>query len=340
MEYDEGLITRTCAEHELLLHCTRTYVDPVRAEQTRSLLNQEIDWVYLLKLADRHSIMPLLYWRLIEICPDAVPLEILSQLRERFKKNTWHNLFLTGELIRILALIKSRRVTAVPFKGPALAALLYGNLALRDFGDLDIVIHEKDIPQVRKILIDNGYRPQFRLTQVQESALPKYRCEHAFTSGDGKIVIDLHWRFDPPYLSFSAEPQLSENDLETVVLGGKEVLTFPSEDLLLILCLHGAKHSWERIGWICDVASLIEVKKTMDWERVLRLATTQGCERMLFLGIWLAKDLMGADLPKEILQRASMDSKVVSLATQVAKNLFEQIGFSKGFKEIFFYLFS
>jgi hypothetical protein len=327
------------SEEELILLSVRTYRDTHVIERLKVLLRSSIDCDYLFQTALRHGVAPLVYWILHETCPDAVSVEVLNRFRDHFKNIAWRNVFLTGELLKFLKLFASHQIPAIPFKGPALAISIYNNLALRDFGDLDVMIREEDIPQVGQILIANGYRPQFRLTQVQEANLPKYRCEQAFTSEDDTVMIDLHWRFDPPYLSFSVKPQLLENTLETVVLGGKKVLTFPSEDLLLMLCMHGAKHRWERLGWICDVAKLLEVKKTLDWGRVLKHAEALGCQRMLFIGLFLANRVLGANLPANISHQMETALIAKSLAIQVEKNLFSSLkGFRKNFKETIFYL--
>ena len=42
------------------------------------------------------------------------------------------------------------------------------------------------------------------------------------------------------------------------------------ENLLLVRCAHGSKHLWERLGWICDVAELIRVRKRSQIGKRLR----------------------------------------------------------------------
>src|SRR5918994_94858 len=117
-------------EIELLLSCAATYQDPQAADRIRALLQEEVDWEYLLRMAYRHRTAPLLYWNLNAVCPQAVPKTALYQLRDHFHANNLRNLFLTRELLRLLNLFAAHGVSAVPFKGPALASLAYENLAL------------------------------------------------------------------------------------------------------------------------------------------------------------------------------------------------------------------
>jgi hypothetical protein len=99
-------------------------------------------------------------------------------------------------------------------------------------------------------------------------------------------------------------------------------MTLSPEDLLLVLCLHGFTHFWERLGWICDVAGLVDQRKDLDWQQVLENANALGMRRILLLGLVLATDLLDATLPLEIRKMGSGDAVVKRLAGQVQEELF------------------
>ena len=84
-------------EVQVLLCCTRTTMDCQTAARLERLLKEPIDWQYLLKIAQRQKVMPLLYWSLNNTCPSAVPSDIMARLREHFHKNARHSLFLSVE---------------------------------------------------------------------------------------------------------------------------------------------------------------------------------------------------------------------------------------------------
>src|SRR5207245_416710 len=138
-------------EAELLLCASRASMDSGRAERIRALVRQSIDWGYVLGIGRRHGVLPLLYWHLSKIWPDAVPKAILKQLRDQFQQNTLHNLFLTGELLKLLNLFQTHGIRAITYKGPTLAMGAYGNLALRQFNDLDLLVRKNDIPKAREL---------------------------------------------------------------------------------------------------------------------------------------------------------------------------------------------
>src|SRR5215212_4710817 len=180
------------SEDELLLCCARTSRPPEMVIRIEALLRRNMDWEYLLRTAGRHGVAPLLYWHLDATCPEAVPEDILNHLREHFRANTLRNLSLTAELLRILNAFGERGIPAVPYKGPALAASVYGNLALREFGDLDILVHRRDVLRAKEVLTSMGYQARYRLTPAQEAAFLRSECEHPFER-DGESIVELHW---------------------------------------------------------------------------------------------------------------------------------------------------
>ena len=99
-----------------------------------------------------------------------IPREVQDRLRSYQMNLAVRNLGLTGELMRVLRLFAEHRVLALPFKGPTLAQFAYGDVALREFGDLDLLLQESDFPRARSLLVDQGYRPHYALTPPQEAA--------------------------------------------------------------------------------------------------------------------------------------------------------------------------
>lgn len=306
----------------------------------RALLQEEIEWTYLLSAARSHGVMPLLYWHLNATYPDAVPKTTMDQLREDFRANSRRNLFLTGELLRLLDLFEAQEVPVVPYKGPALAASVYGNLAFRQFSDLDILVHRQDFSRAKELLVSSGYRPELQLNRAHEALYLQYEREYTFTRDDGAIKVEIHWEMMSRYFSFALDTECLMRRLQPITLGGKTVPSLLNEDLLLILCVHGSKHLWERLAWIRDVAGLIQAHQSMDWEWVTRQAEALGGSRMLSLGLLLARDLLGAGLPDKISQRVQADPVVESLAADVRERLFSDVDNPPGlFEESIFHPF-
>ena len=157
-------------EVEVLLACARTPRRSDTADQIRALLREETDWKYLLRVAREHRVVPLLFSHLNATCPEAVPEAALNELRNHSHENTRRNLLLTGELLKLLNLFEAHGICVIPFKGPTLAAMAYGNLALREFDDLDILVRKQDVPRAEELLVSMEYRSQCRLNGEQQAA--------------------------------------------------------------------------------------------------------------------------------------------------------------------------
>lgn len=320
-------------EISLLLSCSHPRIDSKHADSIKEICQNNIDWNYLLRLAGCHGLIPLLFHRLNSICPEAIPGPILSRLKNHFNANLGYNRFLTGELLRLLNLFENHGIPAIPFKGPILASCVYGDLSLREFSDLDILIPEKDILRAKELLLSQGYLPIFQLNTVQETALIKSACEYNFRHERTRVNVEIHWKFFPRELFLPLTLKDIWERVKTVSIFGEEVQILSPEDLLLILCVHGHKHCWEGLGWVCDLACLIQLHQDMEWQLVIGEAYRCSSERMLFLGLYLARDLLDMDLPDYVWQKVQSDSKVESLAWMVYKDLFSERNGSLGFLE-------
>jgi Uncharacterised nucleotidyltransferase len=310
-----------CPETALLLCCLRTCMDAERADYIRTLLQKDIDWASLLQVADQHGVIPLLYWHLNTTFAEAVPKPILDRLQSQFRINTCHNLILTHELFKCLRLFAAHDIPAIPYKGPALAAYAYGNLALRQFSDLDILVRQRDVLKAKDLVLSQGYQPTYQLTPWQEAAHLCTGWDYTFERAEPYVHLEIHWCIVPKYFSFSLDLESAWKRLETISLAGTPVASLPPEELLLTLCVHGGKHYWEILKWIVDIAELIRTHPEMDWHGLMELARTLGSERLLQLGLFLAHDLLEAVLPEEVSRRIQADPVIRRLAVQVYRHL-------------------
>ncbi|MCM3874358.1 MAG: nucleotidyltransferase family protein [Pyrinomonadaceae bacterium] len=311
------------AEVQLLLACARKVIDEATAERIRTLLRGSIDWSYVIERAERHRVTPLLCQNLNEVCPTLVPAEVLKVLRAYTSTNAHYNLYRTAELIKLLRLFEASGIHALPFKGPVLAALAYGNLGLRDFGDLDILVRPQDVLRTQGLLTGQGYRlisaPGPSLSELRFSPRNK---DLIFDSANGRVRVELHWRFTGKHFDFPLEQNSMWKRLESVSIAGSVVRTLGPEELLLYLCMHGSRHGWERLLWICDVVELIRAHPAMDWPAIVEEASNLGSRRTLALGLIMARDLLGLELSPEVWRTIQVEPTTESLATRLQESLF------------------
>lgn len=311
------------AEAALLLYCARRRLKRGEDAELYTLIRQVEDWDYLLRTAYRHGLMPFLYVQLKALGGEAVPVEVLSRLRDLFFNNAARNLLLTEELHNTLALFEAEGIESLPFKGPALALQLYGDIGFRQFDDLDVIVRRQDIAGACALLLSTGYQTPYAIeARAREAAYLESHRQQLFVSRGGRVCLEIHWGFAAKSLVPALDAEHFWERLIPRRLEHTQTRALAPEDLLIVLCVHGGKHLWERLSWVCDVAELLASHPRMDWDSVLREASALGVRRMLLLGLFLTGDLLGTDLPEAILRELEQDRIVPSLARQVKINLF------------------
>lgn len=310
-------------EAELTLCCSRTVIEPETIARIGKLLRNEINWTFLMQFASHHSLTPLIYWNLNANFKDTVPPPVLEKLRSEFVLNARHSLYLTRELIKLLALLKENQIPAIPYKGPVLAHQAYNNVSFRQYCDLDILVQQNNVLRTLRLFTQHGYQVVPPLANEEEAAdLLTTKKDFRLISTDGRVILELHWRLTGKKFYFSFELEQIFKRLVPVTVAGAKMLNFAPEDYLIILCAHGSKHLWLRLLWICDINEFIRNYPNLDWELLLRRSAACGSSRMLLLGLLLAKELFGAALPQVIEDEIKTDPEVKSLVEEVIRHVF------------------
>lgn len=291
------------------------------AAEFRAVVAAVTDWGWLLAAAARNAVTPLLY-RGLAALPAAVPSDVLALARARFDENALRNLELTSHLVDVLGRLERDGVGALPVKGPVLALSAYGDIALRQFADLDIVIRRRDLARAGHVLAAAGYQPATRLERGPEAALVGSDYHRPYVNDATRVTLELHWGLGRGSFGRFLDDRWAWRNARRVSLLGREVATLSWEALLVYLCMHGSKHLWSRLAWVCDVAAVLRAATSLDWTEVSRLAADAGARRMVALGLLLAHDLLGAE-PPAAAPDGRGDPITVALAAEVCGAMFD-----------------
>lgn len=308
---------------ELLRAIVRRPADTT-IEQIDRLGRSIRDWDSLLELAREHRVLPMLFLRLADLGL-AVPLAAQERLRAEYQRNVFHNLANAAELISVLDAFNRDGIHAMPFKGVVLGASIYGDLSTRPAGDLDVLIHYRNLARATAILLDRGYKLTTPFHADGTLVYPG-NCEYGFERQSDGMVIELRWRLTEPRFRRNLGMDWVWPRRRVATLAGAEVPDLSREIALLILCMHGSKHMWSRLIWICDVAQLLAASPELDWKEIIEESKRLGLWRTLALGILLAHQVAGATVPQAVLRLFERNGTVNSLAQHVQENLFEAPG--------------
>lgn len=224
-----------------------------------------------------------------------VPAGVQSDLRALSQVHARQVLRLCGELAAILRKFNDCGIEVLPQKGPVLGQILFGDPAMRQFGDLDLLIRKKDVPPARKALQELGYRPKLQLSDRQEQAYLHSGYEYAFGSDAGANLVELQWQILPRFYSISFDTDSLFTRGVEIDFEGTRTRVLGNEDLMLVLCVHAAKHEWSQLGMVRDIATLSRFD--LDWDRIGHEARRLGIFRILAISLLLARDLLGCEVP-------------------------------------------
>jgi Uncharacterised nucleotidyltransferase len=305
-------------EFQLLLYCARS--QPALRQIKQDVDEVAIDWGKLLAFADQHCVRPLLLRSLKAVCWDAVPPSVRLELEGFCKSNAQKNLLLAGELLRLLGRFNENEVPVVAFKGPILAEAVYGDLSLREFCDLDLLIRGQDLTKAEDVLLACGYTAQFP-DRDYRTAFLSYFGQYAFRRGQSDLWVDLHWQFSGDGVVFPLQAAEVWPRLIEETIAGRTVPSLAHDDQALFLAAHGTKEGWRRLLWLCDFAEFLHRYPDMDWIAILDRAARSHSSRQLLLAIELAATMLDAPAPAELLYKARNSSAVQSLAKRAREGM-------------------
>lgn len=309
-------------EAQFLIWCARTTRSDVTRSRIREAAQAGLKWPLLLDLARYHGVGPLLYRTISTVCADLVPKDSLDALRQGTLAGTLLNRVLAGELVQLCRAFDDTGVLAIPFKGATLAAMAYKDLSLRDFDDLDFIVPQHRLADAQRVLWSQGYRPRDRSHDEPDAGhADEPYC--VFVKKNSLLRVDLQWVMAHEQFVFRLDRPEVWRHLVPVSIDGQGVRGMAPGELLIILCVHGSKHAWERLKWVADVAELLRSQR-LGWKRVFSTAAEWKCHRMLLLGLALANRLMEIPLPQDILNAISADHDVTMLAQRMPKSLLAQ----------------
>jgi hypothetical protein len=233
----------------------------------------------------------------------------------------------TATLLRLVEEFQSSNIPVLPFKGPLLAIRAYGDLSLRRFGDLDILIRPADVARSIELLKSSGYSPVTAATWLQKTNWNiSDKKDILLIHDDGDLPLELHWKLSGSHFALPLEEDRLWARAESTNVAGKNLATLSFNDLLLYLCLHGSRHSWERLGWISDINELIQSVNAIDWARLNAEADRLGCRNVLALGLYMVHDIFGREFSIPDWERIKNDPMFQELARGIRSSLFSKEG--------------
>ncbi len=266
---------------------------------------QTLDWPRLLQHAAQQGVLLRLYQALQPEAIRTIPPEIQQSLQATAQALTFRNWQLTKVLIQLLDSFAEAEIPAIPFKGPTFTHMIYGDLAHREFVDLDILVPASKAETVSKHLANQGYQARHNNPWSSVFAKPE------------SPEIDLHWQVAPPCFSHLLNVPALLQRCQSVDIFNHPVLTLTPADAVIIASVQIAKDchfNRIRLVQLCDFAALIQ-RSDLDGRDVLQRAAEQSTVRLLYFALRLTQVVCQMPLP------AALSLPPDAIATQYAQHI-------------------
>jgi hypothetical protein len=260
-----------------------------------------------------HGVTPLLAKQLVG--HPLVPDSVVDLLRKFGHTNAVKNLYLSAELMKLIAELNAGEVPCIPYKGTVLSEYLYGSTALRCVSDIDLIIRPEDVKKAIACLEEQGFSDGFALSISQRASALRYSCEYSLIRNG--VSIDLHWRL----VQHSCWPSLDMDriwqSLTSFPFCGTEVQIFSPECLIATLCVHAAQHEWMQLKMFSDIAEILWQHPGLNWQVIEEWTADSHSRRSMLVTLSLTHSYLGAPLPPRIRDAIGRDHQVGLIADRV-----------------------
>jgi len=309
-------------EMRLVALCARPSLGPDHVQALRSLADRELDWERVFERARIHGVLGMVYHHLAVHTPSGIVCPRLPAVESIRWCLQVENLQALQETARLAGLFSEAGIPLLTFKGPLLAAREYGNVAFRQFGDVDLMVRRPDLLAAEALLEAHGYETIEALSSTERKRHHDAQLGLEFVHQQTGVVVELHWALLNRTFSFRLDPAAVWARAQSMSLGEATIHRLAPDDQLIYLCAHGAKHYWSRLLCACDVRQAIDAHPQFDADRLVAYARRTGSLRTLALGVTLTERWLGASVPPAFHSAIDADPTIDRLVEEIEHRWF------------------
>lgn len=279
---------------KLIIESCKTTVD----ENSIISYIQEIkNWNDFISLAYSHGVFPLVY-QTLKSYNNHISALVLTNMKKVNMDIVKLNMMMTSELIKVIRCLKINNISVICFKGPTLSKMLYGNITLRQYCDLDILIYKNDFDTAAGLLREFDYKSKLDYS-ISKEKIKELLPDHMFINNKNGVIIELHNKLFSSSFPIKIDNDIFFQNKTSIQLENEKVNIFLNEYLFIYLCLHGAKHLFSRISWVVDIDKLVNTSK-LNWTLIDKLIKANNCTTIIYTSLFLSIDLLDTKLPDKI----------------------------------------
>lgn len=302
---------KTPNEFDVLVLCSGLVPSKETVRDIKVRLSQGLDFNLFIRLMIRHRLCGPVYQTFDRFFKEDVPLETFLDIKSLYQRNVMKSLENIRGMIRLTKAFNAKSIEHIFLKGPCLSHILYGNPSFRHAGDVDVIIPGHNVKEAMGVVEKSGYRQVQSSAELTGRTLPIFKkaYHHMAYMNERKASVELHWDFSPFKHEFPLSFDEAYSHRRYLKLNGVDV-PFPGEcHTLLYLFYHGAKHQWQRVFWLKDLADYIQTVPERNLRTVWKTACEYRMQSTLIEGLSLAHDYFDTPWPEEMASGPSSFSK-------------------------------
>lgn len=279
---------------QLLISCARVELTLLQREHLHELCNQITNWPALIDLADRNLILPLVYRHLRSLTAEAVPVPVFSAMRGLCQQRVLRLMSMVAEQqCLVQQIFHPLNISYALVKGSSLAQRYYGELGLRQWRDIDVLVSPTRMFDIVQAMVNLGYRTQPEILLAREL---KFACQHP--AGETKLisprgtVIELHPWLDRKGCIFPTQKLLAQT--EALDISGVTCQVLPTTALFVYICYHHSRHQWAKLHWLTDLDAF-QRHPSFDLSAIQAMASRLGLTSTVEAAISLHKAFSFSD---------------------------------------------
>ncbi len=277
---------------DLLLPCL------LKQSANKALLRQysATDWEETLAAAELHGVGPILYHTIKDINNLDIPENVWEEMRRQYFASAARNMRLYHELQKILHLFHNKNIPLIVLKGAHLSEKVYGNIALRGMGDVDLLVKKEDLPSVEQELLELGSVPRDLNRLMHDHA-----AHFSYKLPQSGLIVEIHWTLVQTIYPCRIDLDGIWRRAQPMKLQQTPALVLSPEDLLLYLCVHSAKHTHDmHLRMLYDISEVLRhYENVLDWPVICARAQQWGITRALYVFLRLTRELLRVAVPPD-----------------------------------------
>lgn len=255
--------------------------------------------------------------------------ELPDYWKEKYRQEQSRLSFLKNKAADVCECMHKNDIKMIILKNGGIMADIMSDPAACPMEDIDSLVNKEDFKKAHEILIDNGFVFKFRSEYEFEKLDQAYRdgsTEYYIEMPDGeKMWFELAWRaIAGRWIRLDKEPDTKGLIENSYYANKTKVGILSSEDNLLQVCVHTAKHSYVRAPGLrlhLDVDRIVNYKD-IDWDAFIKKVNDAHVRVAVYFSLYIPYMLFGTPIPEYVLNalkpKKRKEEKIIKILTKVS----------------------